>query len=104
MKQAAIITTLQTTAKDHTLALKEHSTEVDALYNTIKELESRIEGQEQYARRTSLRFHNIKVSLMKGEMSNTLLIQMSLFSMCVMTNVGLKSTYMTLEGHTLLGR
>ena len=30
-KQAAIIATLQTTAKDHTLALKEHSTEVDAL-------------------------------------------------------------------------
>jgi hypothetical protein len=27
LKQAAIITTLQTTAKDHTLALKEHSTE-----------------------------------------------------------------------------
>lgn len=32
-KQAAIIATLQTTAKDHTLALKEHSTEVNALYN-----------------------------------------------------------------------
>ena len=60
-KQAAIITTLQTTAKDHTLALKEHSTEVNALYNKIIELESRIEGQEQYSRRTSLRFHNIKV-------------------------------------------
>jgi hypothetical protein len=40
-KQAAIITTLQTTAKDHTLALKEHSTEVNALYNKIIELESR---------------------------------------------------------------
>jgi hypothetical protein len=51
----------QTTAKDHTLALKEHSTEVDALYNKIIELESRIEGQEQYSRRTSLRFHKIKV-------------------------------------------
>jgi hypothetical protein len=44
--------TLQTTAKDHTLALKEHSTEVDALYNKIIELESRIEGQEQYSKRT----------------------------------------------------
>jgi hypothetical protein len=31
------------------------------LYNKIIELESRIEGQEQYSRRTSLRFHNIKV-------------------------------------------
>jgi hypothetical protein len=61
-KQAAIITTLQTTANAHTFALKEHSTEVDALYNTIKELESRIEGQEQYSRRSSLRSHNIKVS------------------------------------------
>jgi hypothetical protein len=36
---SAIMTTLQTTAKDHTLALKEHSTEVDALYNKIIELE-----------------------------------------------------------------
>jgi hypothetical protein len=35
--------------------------EVDALYNTIIGLESRLEGQEQYSRRTSLRFHNIKV-------------------------------------------
>ena len=43
--------------------MKEHSTEVDALYNKIKELESRIEGQEQYSRRSSLRFHNIKVSV-----------------------------------------
>ena len=43
------------------MALKEHSTEVDALYNKIIELESRIEGQEQYSRRTSLHFHNIKV-------------------------------------------
>ena len=42
--------------------MKEHSTEVDALYNTIKELESKI-CQEQYSRRTSLRFHNIKVSV-----------------------------------------
>jgi hypothetical protein len=31
------------------------------LNNKIIELESRIEGQEHYARRTSLRFHNIKV-------------------------------------------
>ena len=41
--------------------MKEHSTEVDALYNKIIELESRIEGQEQYSRRTSLRLQNIKV-------------------------------------------
>jgi hypothetical protein len=43
------------------IVFQEHSTEVDALYNKIIELESRIEGQEQYSRRTSLRFHNIKV-------------------------------------------
>ena len=43
--------------------MKEHSTEINALYNKIKELESRIEGQEQYSRRSSLRFHNIKVSV-----------------------------------------
>jgi hypothetical protein len=43
--------------------LKEHSTEVDALYNKIKELESRIGGQEQYSRCSSIRFHNSKVSV-----------------------------------------
>ena len=43
--------------------MKEHSTEVDALYNKIKELESRIGGQEQYSRCSSIRFHNSKVSV-----------------------------------------
>ena len=30
-------------------------------FNTISELELRVENQEQYSRQTSLRFHNIKV-------------------------------------------
>jgi hypothetical protein len=35
--------------------------EPDALFNQISELEIRVENREQYSRRTSLRFHNIKV-------------------------------------------
>ncbi len=38
-----------------------HDKEFEALYKRIDELEQRLEGQKQYSRRTSLRFHNIKV-------------------------------------------
>ena len=60
-KQANEISVLDTSVKDHTWALKEQAREIDALYSKLLELELRIESQEQYSRRTSLRFHNIKV-------------------------------------------
>ena len=41
--------------------MKEKDAEINALFNKIPELEIRVENQEQYSRRTSLRFHNIKV-------------------------------------------
>jgi hypothetical protein len=41
--------------------MKEQDAEINALFNKISELEIRVENQEQYSRRTSLRFHNIKV-------------------------------------------
>ena len=47
--------------KQHTRPLQEHNIEADAMYHKICELEERIESQEQYSRRTSLRFHNVKV-------------------------------------------
>jgi hypothetical protein len=41
--------------------MKEQDAEINALFNKISELEIRVENQEQYSRRTNLRFHNIKV-------------------------------------------
>lgn len=42
-------------------SMKEQDAEINAIFNKISELEIRVESQEQYSRRTSLRFHNIKV-------------------------------------------
>lgn len=39
----------------------EHEKEMNIMYNRVNDLEARIENQEQYSRRTSLRFHNVKV-------------------------------------------
>jgi DNA repair exonuclease SbcCD ATPase subunit len=44
-------------------SLKEKESEIEVLYRKINELELRVENQEQYSRRTSLRFHNIRVPL-----------------------------------------
>jgi hypothetical protein len=104
-----------TTAKDHTLALKEHSTEVNALYNKIIELESRIEGQEQYSRRTSLRFRSVRylvrfsvMKILSGWFFKPFLLLYTLLRVLYETNLtitlGLISTCMTLEDHILLGR
>ena len=42
--------------------MKEQDAEINALFNKIsEELEIRVENQEQYSRRTNIRFHNIKV-------------------------------------------
>jgi chromosome segregation ATPase len=41
--------------------IQEHDAELESLYKKIAELESRLESQEQYSRRTSLRFHNVRV-------------------------------------------
>jgi predicted Zn-dependent protease len=38
-------------------SLKERESEIEVLYRKINELELRVENQEQYSRRTSLRFH-----------------------------------------------
>lgn len=45
----------------HETELKTHNEEMKALRNTITKLESRLEEQEQYSRRTSLRFNNVSV-------------------------------------------
>ena len=38
--------------------MKEQDAEINALFNKISELEIRVENQNQYSRRTNLRFHN----------------------------------------------
>lgn len=55
------ISVLERNVKDQALALEEHGHNADALYKKMSELEIRIESQEQYSRRTSLRFHNVSV-------------------------------------------
>ena len=60
-KQFIQINTLERTVKDQSLAIDEHGAELESLYKKMSELEIRLESQEQYSRRTSLRFHNIKV-------------------------------------------
>ena len=42
-------------------SLKEKDKEIDSLQDIVINLEVRLEHQEQYSRRTSLRFHNIDV-------------------------------------------
>ena len=49
----------KTTEQEWTI--KEQYAEINAMYNKMSGLEIRIESQEQYSRRTSLRFHNIPV-------------------------------------------
>jgi len=42
-------------------SIKEKDKEIDSLYSIVNNLKVRLEHQEQYSRRTSLRFHNIDV-------------------------------------------
>jgi hypothetical protein len=42
-------------------SLKEKDKEIDSLHDIVNNLEVRLEHQEQYSRRTSLRFHSIDV-------------------------------------------
>ena len=55
------IQSLESAVYHHVSSLAEHTKEIDHAYDRIASLESRIEAQEQYSRRTSLRFHNVKV-------------------------------------------
>ncbi|CAC5410610.1 unnamed protein product [Mytilus coruscus] len=49
--------------KRNTTIVNELDTEVGSLFKRIVELETRLENQEQYSCRTSLRFHNIRVPI-----------------------------------------
>ena len=60
-KQASTILQMVKTNQDLKLSISENNREVDQLHRQVGILENRIENQEQYSRRTSLRFHNISV-------------------------------------------
>lgn len=60
-KQFIWIDRLDKQVKTHDDSLRENDAEIEALYKRISDLETRLESQEQYSRRTSLRFHNIRV-------------------------------------------
>ncbi|CAC5411191.1 unnamed protein product [Mytilus coruscus] len=55
------LSALQSTTKDQVTSNKERDNDVNFLYNRVAELENRLEIQEQYSRRTSLRFNNIPI-------------------------------------------
>ncbi|CAC5366862.1 COMMD4 [Mytilus coruscus] len=52
---------LEQCCKDRIEQIKDQDKELDSQYNKIKDLETRIENQEQYSSRTSVRFHNVPV-------------------------------------------
>ncbi|CAG2187077.1 unnamed protein product [Mytilus edulis] len=54
---------LEKCCKDRIDQIKEQDKELDAQCNAIKDLETRLENQEQYSRRTSVRFHNVPVPI-----------------------------------------
>ena len=67
-EQSDKITKLEQKVLEQGWSMKEQDAEINALFNKISELEIRVENQEQYSRRTSLRFHNIKIPVnQKGE-------------------------------------
>ena len=60
-KQAEFIMSVNKTSIRNEQSCAENDREINELYRRIEQLEGRLENQEQYSRRTSLRFHNIKV-------------------------------------------
>ena len=60
-KQATLLANVHKSNEQNTRANDEQDKEIEALYRKVEELEYRLENQEQYSRRTSLRFHNIKI-------------------------------------------
>ena len=60
-QQAQWIMNLNKTVVRNEQSVAEHNKEINFLHNKVEQLETRLENQEQYSRRTSLRFHNISI-------------------------------------------
>ncbi|CAG2233614.1 unnamed protein product [Mytilus edulis] len=61
LKQFIQISNLEQATSNHITTIKEQGKDLDCLSDEIADLKIRVESQEQYSRRTSLRFHNIPV-------------------------------------------
>ena len=60
-KQFVQIQSLESIVHQHATSLSECYKELDNMHQRILTLDDRLENQEQYSRRTSLRFHNVTV-------------------------------------------
>ncbi|CAG2233621.1 unnamed protein product [Mytilus edulis] len=63
LKQFIQISNLEKATSNHITTIKEQGKDLDCLSDEIADLKIRVESQEQYSRRTSLRFHNIPVPI-----------------------------------------
>ncbi|CAG2246640.1 unnamed protein product [Mytilus edulis] len=63
LKQFIQISNLEQATSNHINKIKEQGKDLDCLSDEIADLKIRVESQEQYSRRTSLRFHNIPVPI-----------------------------------------
>ncbi|CAG2239435.1 unnamed protein product [Mytilus edulis] len=61
IKQFIQLSSLQRTTQDQITSNNEREKEINFLYNRVALLENRLEIQEQYSRRTSLRFNNVAI-------------------------------------------
>ncbi|CAC5365298.1 unnamed protein product [Mytilus coruscus] len=61
LKQFIQISNLEQATLNHISTIKEQGKDLDCLSDEIADLKIRVESQEQYSRRTSLRFHNVPV-------------------------------------------
>ena len=62
-KQAELVIATNKRVTSNEQTLNEYNIEIGDLYQRINLLETRIENQEQYSRRTSLRLHSIQTSI-----------------------------------------
>ncbi|CAG2257059.1 unnamed protein product [Mytilus edulis] len=61
IKQFIQLSSLQRTTQDQITSNNEREKEINFLYDRVALLENRLEIQEQYSRRTSLRFNNVPI-------------------------------------------
>jgi hypothetical protein len=62
-KQAILVIATNKRVTSNKQTLNEYNTEIDDIYQRINLLKTRLEKQEQFSRRTNLRFHNIQIHI-----------------------------------------
>ena len=103
-KQFITIHGLERGMADQIRSLKEHEKEIEALYSKIGELEVRLESQEQYSRRTSLRFHNLTVPVNdRGFIKHPVNTDQLVLDVCN-TKMGLELTEADISRYHVIGQ